>query len=137
MRLTWLFTVVTLMLLTAGFLRADLPGRVGPPGPPLRVSPDNAVPIVLETRDDVTEPRLEIPRALLAKVKVAAREQETKEPFAQARTVWLLGGFALFGLGLVMSFQRRRLALGLFAGVLVTAALFLRATPAVQATTPE
>jgi hypothetical protein len=135
MRSTGLFLAALLVLLAPGIVHADLPGRVGPPGPPLRVSPANAASIVIEARD-VTEPRLEIPRALLGKVQVAAQEHGPKDPLAAARSPWLLGGFAAMGLVVVTGGKRRRLVLGALAGVLLVCGFFLRAQPEVQASPP-
>jgi hypothetical protein len=62
--------VALLALCLANPLRADLP-HLGPhhPGPPIRVHPANAVPVVIEASDTLTGPRLVIPRALLARAR--------------------------------------------------------------------
>ncbi len=66
----WL--VAVLALGPAAAVRADVAPHFGPrhrPPSPTPVHPANAVPVVIEASDTLTEPRLVVPRALLARAK--------------------------------------------------------------------
>ena len=86
--------MVTLAVGPASLVRADLP-HLGPhhPGPPIHVHPANAVPVVIEASDTLTEPRLVIPRPLLAR----AKKLRVMRPAAAlpSRTPAVLAGLAL------------------------------------------
>jgi hypothetical protein len=71
MKARW-WLVAVLALGPAVPVRADVAPHFGPrerPRPPTPVHPANAVPVVIEASDTVTEPRLVIPRPLLARAK--------------------------------------------------------------------
>jgi hypothetical protein len=67
MKRSWCIVAAGLLVLAAGGpLRADLPGpRRYAPGPPIPLPKPNAVPLVIETRPDVRQARLIVPRSLL------------------------------------------------------------------------
>jgi hypothetical protein len=91
-------TVVLLELAGPAFPDVPDPGalflrrRHYRPGPPTRVHPANAVPVVIEVSDTLTEPRLVIPQPLLARAKKFVPERSAALPSA-APTV--LAGLAL------------------------------------------
>jgi hypothetical protein len=68
-----------LLVFPAGLVRADVPGPLFGPrkhhGPPIDVHPANAVPVVIEACDTITEPRLVVPRPLLARAKKLVPER--------------------------------------------------------------
>ena len=99
MKARW-WLVAVLAVSPAGMVRADIPHFGGPrhrPGPPMPVHPANAVPVVIEASDTLTEPRLVIPRPLLARAKKLIPERRSASrpsgPSRWAPTV--LAGLAL------------------------------------------
>jgi hypothetical protein len=80
--------VALLALCPAGQVRADVPHFGGPhyrPGPGTPVHPTNAVPVVIEASDTATEPRLVIPRPLLARAKKLIAERHAAALPTKAR----------------------------------------------------
>jgi hypothetical protein len=104
MKARW-WLVAVLALGPAAPVRADAFPHFGPrhrPSSPTPVHPANAVPVAIEASDTLTEPRLVIPRALLARAKklpavrpTAALQGESRRAGASGGAVTALAGLAL------------------------------------------
>jgi hypothetical protein len=102
-------------------------GRHYRPGPPMPVHPANAVPVVIEASDTLTEPRLVIPRPLLARAKklIAGRRSAALQDKARPAAVWRGRATALAGLALTAALSAAGLCLARRKGRVLVAALVL------------